>query len=194
MCYNREWLKNLIITKKEPKMIISESRAKVKLKVLNLVACLKSDLSRPVLKFVSEMVIGMLMTGSCNINLIAAHLKEQIASKDTIKRLHRMLLKGSLLLKLANGLSLKEALQKIDKDTIFALDGGDITHQFGEKFEKSAYVRDGSSKKEELRQGYWLNQISGYNPVTSETFPVLLYIYSVLESGFKSANIETFKL
>lgn len=175
-------------------MIISESRAKVKSKVLNLVARLKSELSRPVLKFVSEMVMGMLMTGSCNINLIAAHLKEQIASKDTIKRLHRMLLKGGLLLKLANDLSLKEALKKIDKDTVFALDGGDITHQFGEKFEKSAYVKDGSSKKVELRQGYWLNQISGYSPVTSETFPVLLYIYSVLESGFKSANIETFKI
>jgi hypothetical protein len=137
--------------------------------------------------------MGMLMTGSCNINLIAAHLSEQIAPKDTIKRLHRMLLKGCLLLKLANGLSLKEALKKINKDTIFALDGGDITHQYGEKFEKSAYVRDGSNK-EELRRGYWLNQISGYNPGSGETFPILLYIYSVLESGFKSANIETFKI
>jgi len=137
--------------------------------------------------------MGMLMAGSCNINLIAAHLKEEIAPKDTIKRLHRMLLKGSLLLKLANGLSLEEALKKINKDTIFALDGGDITHQYGEKFEKSDYVKDGSSK-DQLRQGYWLNQISGYNPGTGETFPILLYIYSVLESGFKSANIETFKI
>ena len=100
-------------------MIISQSRSKVKCKVLRIVDRLKSDLSKPLLKFVSEMVLGMLMTGSCNINLIAAHLKEQIAVKDTIKRLHRMLLKGKVLLKLANVLSLEESLKKIDKDTIF---------------------------------------------------------------------------
>jgi hypothetical protein len=125
-------------------MIISQSRSKVKSKVLRIVDRLKSDLSKPLLKFVSEMVLGMLVTGSCNINLIAAHLKEQIEVKATIKRLHRMLLKGYVLLKLANVLSLEEALKKIDKDTILALDGGDITHQYGEKFEKSDYVKIGS--------------------------------------------------
>jgi hypothetical protein len=187
-------IKSLIISTKELKMIISQSRAKVKSKMLNFLNHLRWDLSKPLLKFVTEMVMGMLLTGSCNINLIAAHLKEQIEVKDTIKRLHRMLLKGCVLLKLANGLSLTEAVKKIDKDTILALDGGDITHQYGEAFEKSDYVKDGSSKEEKLRKGYWLNQISGYNPCTGETFPVLLYIYSVLESGFKSANIETFKI
>jgi Transposase DDE domain len=187
-------IKTLIISTKELKMIISQSRAKVKSKMLSFLDRLRSDLSKPLLKFVTEMVMGMLLTGSCNINLIAAHLKEKIEVKDTIKRLHRMLFKGFVLLKLANKLSLEEAVKKIDKDTIFALDGGDITHQYGEKFENSDYVKDGSSKKGELGKGYWLNQISGYNPFTGETFPVLLYIYSVLESGFKSSNNETFKL
>ena len=76
--------------------------------------------------------------------------------------------------------------------TILALDGGDLSHQYGKKFEKSARVKDGSSG--ELRMGYWLNQISGYNPGIGETFPILLSIYSTLESGFKSANNETFRL
>ena len=175
-------------------MIISQSRVKVKSKVLNFVDRLRSDLSKPLLKFVSEIVMGMLLTGSCNINLIAAHLKEQIEIKDTIKRLHRMLLKGCSLLNLSNNLSLEEAAKKIDKDTVLALDGGDITHQYGEKFEKSDLVKDGSSQKKKFSKGYWLNQVSGYNPRTGETFPVLLYIYSVLESGFKSANNEIFKI
>jgi hypothetical protein len=172
-------------------MIISQSRGKVKNKVLNLVKGLRLKLSMPMLKFLSEMVMGILLTGSCNINLIASFLKEQIAVKDTIKRLHRMLLNKQVL-KIANELSLQESLKKINEDTILALDGGDVTHQYGEKFEKSAFVKDGSSG--ELRQGYWLNQISGYNPKSQETFPILLYIYSTLESGFKSANIETFKI
>jgi hypothetical protein len=175
-------------------MIISQSRAKVKSKLLNFVERLRSDLSKPLLKFVSEIVMGMLLTGSCNINLIAAHLKEQIEVKDTMKRLQRMLLKGYVLLNLSNNLSLEEAAKKIDKDTVLALDGGDITHQYGEKFEKSDFVKDGSSGKKKFAKGYWLNQISGYNPRTGETFPVLLYIYSVLESGFKSANNEIFKI
>lgn len=172
-------------------MIISQSRSKVKSKLLNFVNRLQSDLSKPLLKFVSEMVMGMILTSSCNMNLIASYLKEQIAVKDTLKRLHRMLLNDKLL-SISNSLSLKESLKKIDKDTILALDGGDITHQYGEKFEKSSFVKDGSSGK--LRQGYWLNQISGYNPKSKETFPILLYIYSTLESGFKSANNETFKI
>jgi hypothetical protein len=172
-------------------MIISQSRSKVKSKLLNFVDRLQSDLSKPLLKFVSEMVMGMILTGSCNMNLIASYLKEQIAVKDTLKRLHRMLLNGKLL-SISNSLSLKESLKKINKDTILALDGGDITHQYGEKFEKSSFVKDGSSGK--LRPGYWLNQISGYNAKSKETFPILLYIYSTLESGFKSANNETFKI
>lgn len=172
-------------------MIISQNRGKVKKKALNLINQLKPDLSRPLIKFILEMCIGMLMTGSCNVNLIAGILREKIAVKHTLKRLHRMLL-NSWLLDLANQLSLKESVSRIASTTILALDGGDLSHQYGKKFEKSARVKDGSSG--ELRMGYWLNQISGYNPGSSETFPILLSIYSTLEIGFKSANNETFKL
>ena len=108
-------------------MIISQSRSKVKTKLLNFVNRLQSDLSKPLLKFVSEMVMGIILTGSCNLNLIASYLKEEIAVKDTLKRLQRMLLNGQLL-RLSNRLSLEESMKKINKDTILALDGGDITH------------------------------------------------------------------
>lgn len=172
-------------------MIISQNRGKVKKKALSLINQLKSDLTRPVIKFILEMCMGMLMSGSCNVNFIAGLLKEKIDVKQTVKRLHRMLL-NPVILSLANQLSLKESLIKICESTVIALDGGDLSHQYGEKFEKSAFVKDGSSG--EVRQGYWLNQISGYNPKRNETFPILLWIYSTLEKGFKSANIETFKL
>ena len=172
-------------------MIISQNRGKVKKKALMLITQLKSDLTRPVVKFILEMVMGMLMTGSCNVNLIAGILKEKIAVKHTLKRLHRMLL-NSWILDLANKLSLKESISRIDSTTILALDGVDLSHQYGKKFEKSARVKDGSGG--ELRMDYWLNQISGYNPGSGETFPILLSIYSTLESCFKSANNEAFKL
>lgn len=172
-------------------MIVSQNRVKVKKKAWSLISKLDTEISKPIKKFVLEMSLGMLMTGSSNINLIAGKFKESSAVKHTIKRLQRMLL-NSQILRLANKLSLGESLKRICSETILALDGGDITHQYGKKFEKSSKVRDGSSGK--FRLGYWLNQISGYNPSTRETFPILLYIYSVLESGFKSANNETFKI
>lgn len=171
-------------------MIISQSRSKVKTKALTLINSL-SGLTRPWLKFVLEMTLSILTTGSCNVNLIAGSLKEKVKVKHTLKRLQRMLLK-SRILEFANRLSLQESISKICASTIIALDGGDLSHQYGDQFEKCATVKDGSSG--ELRKGYWLNQISGYNPGTGETFPILLSIYSTLETGFKSANYETFKI
>ena len=172
-------------------MIIPQIQEKVKKKAFSLISKLDMEITKPLKKFILEMSFGMILTGSTNINLIAAKLKEPSAVKHTIKRLHRMLLKSGIL-ELANKLSLKEGVKKICSDTVIALDGGDISHQYGKKFEKSALVKDGSSG--EFREGYWLNQISGYNPSTKETFPILLTIYSALESGFKSANVETFKI
>jgi len=172
-------------------MIIPEIQQKVKKKAFRLISKLDLEISKPIKKFILEMSFGMLMTGTCNINLIAVKLKELSAVKHTIKRLQRMLL-NSHVLELGNRLSLIEAIKKISSETIIALDCGDISHQYGKKFEKLATVRDGSSG--ELLPGYWLNQVSGYNPSTKETFPISLYIYSVLEKGFKSANAETFKI
>lgn len=172
-------------------MIIPQNRTKVKKKALSLINKLKPEITKPLMKFMLEMSMGMLMTGTCNINLIAGVLHEKLEVKHTLKRLQRMLL-NSKVLSLANKLSVRESKQKVCETTILALDTGDISHQYGEKFEKSVTVKDGSSG--ELRKGYWLNQISGYNPDTKETFPILLKIYSTLESGFKSANNETFKI
>ena len=172
-------------------MIISQNRGKVKKIALSLINKVKSELTRPQIKFILEMSMGMITTGSTNVNLIAGILKEKIEVRHTLKRLQRMLL-NPWILELGNKLSLKESVNKIDKSTILALDGGDLSHQYGEKFEKSCPVKDGSLGG--LRSGYWLNQVSGYNPGSKETFPILLSIYSTLEAGFKSATHETFKL
>jgi len=172
-------------------MIITENREKVKRKALALINTGNIDLSKPKKKFMLEMMMGMLLTGSCNLTEITRSLKEKISIKDTLKRLGRMLSHDDLL-NIANKISLQEMKSKIDRETILALDSGDITHQYGKKFEKISKVHDGSSNS--IKHGYWLNQVSGYNPSTQETFPVLLDIYSVKEKGFESANIESISL
>lgn len=172
-------------------MIISESREKVKKMVRNFTVKLKKDLTRPQGKFVMEMLMGMLMTGSSNLTWISRSLKEKSKTKHTLKRLLRMS-DHEELLDIANEQSLNEAVVKITDRTVIALDGGDIVHQYGTKFEKSALVKDGSSGQ--IRIGYPLNQISGYNARSKETFPLLLDIYSTLDKWFKSANCRTIAL
>lgn len=172
-------------------MIISEKREKVKKVVKNFTVKFQGILSRPQGKFVMEMLMGILITGGINLTQIARSLKEKTKMKHTLKRLLRMS-DHEELLELANERSLEEAVAKITDRTVLALDGGDIVHQYGEKFEKSSLVKDGSSG--EIRTGYPLNQISGYNERSRETFPILLDIYSTVEKWFKSANSQTINL
>jgi hypothetical protein len=177
-------------------MIISENREKVKRKAQSLINKRSCGFSKPKSKFVLEMMLGLLTSGSCNLSEIARHLKEPTSLKHTLKRLRRNLSDGDILEE-CNRLCLQEASVKINERTILALDSGDITHQYGEKFEHMGYVHDGSNskyKKKDMKPGYWLNQVRGYNPSGKETFPVLLDIYSCSEKDFKSANNESLKL
>lgn len=173
-------------------MIISEIREKVKKNVENLINRRDVIIPKPQKKFILEMVMGMLCSGSSNVTEIARHLHEETDLKHVLKRLGRMLLSDSLL-SVSNTICLEESSKKVGSETILALDGGDISHQYGEKFEHLGKVRDGSAK-DNLAKGYWLNQVCGYNPSTRETFPLSLDIYSTLEAGFKSANVECLSL
>lgn len=172
-------------------MIISENREKVKRKMQSLINKADLNISIPEKKFLLEMVMGMVMSGSSNVTEIARSLCEKISIKQTLKRLSNMLLHDNLL-EVCNKLCLSESLSRIDDQSILALDVGDITHQYGSCFEHISNVLDGSCN--EIRSGYHLNQVSGYNPVSKETFPLLLDIYSTKERGFKSSNVESFGL
>lgn len=172
-------------------MIITENREKVKRQALSLLKKYKVKLSKPEQKFILEMMLGMLLTGSSNLTEISRSLKEKISVKDTLKRLVRMLSHEDIL-EISNEISLKESKSRINEKTILALDTGDISHQYGSKFENMGYVHDGSSNS--IKPGYWLNQITGYNASTGETFPLLLDMYSEQEEGFESSNIESITL
>jgi hypothetical protein len=189
--YNIDTIKTLIKPSKERIMIISENIEKVKRKALNLINKTSSSLSKPEKKFVLEMVLGMVTSGSSNISEIGRALHEPMGLKHTTKRLERMLTHNHIL-DVCNQLCLEESVDKIDENMVIALDGGDTVHPYGEKFEHLNYVRDGSAKK--LEKGYWLNQISGYNPGSHETFPIALDVYSTSERGYKSANTESINL
>ena len=85
--YNKKWSKASSYQEKEPKMIISESREKVKKKVRNFCLKLKFFLSKPQGKFIMEMLMGILTSGSANLTEIARVLREKTKIKQTLKRL-----------------------------------------------------------------------------------------------------------
>lgn len=189
--YNIVSPKTQTIPTKELVMIISENTEKVKKKASRLINKIDSRLSKPEKKFVLEMVMGMVISGSSNVSEIARILHEPLSLKHTTKRLERMLTHNNIL-EVCNQLCLEESVEKITGQTIIALDGGDTVHPYGEKFEHMNYVHDGSTTI--IKKGYWLNQISGFNPHSHETFPIALDVYSTSEPGHKSANHESLKL
>jgi hypothetical protein len=171
--------------------MIAQNQQKVKKEILRIVEKAGKSLTLPEKKFVLEMMTGMLATGQSNLTRIAAVLKEDIAVKNTLKRLQRML-GHEQILEAANRLSLQEARGKVTDETVLALDDGDVTHQYGRAFEKQSMVYDGSAK--ETKPGYNLNQVSGYNQSSGETFPILLDMFSMKESGFLSKTNEALEM
>jgi hypothetical protein len=171
--------------------MIAQNQQKVKKEITRIVQKAGKSLTVPEKKFALEMMTGMLATGQSNLTRIAAVLKEGIAVKDTLKRLQRML-GHERILEVANRLSLQAASGKVTDETVLALDDGDITHQYGRRFENQSRVYDGSAK--DTKPGYYLNQVSGYNPSSRETFPILFDMFSMKETGFLSKTNEALEM
>jgi hypothetical protein len=171
--------------------MIAQNQQKVKKAINRIVQKAGKSLTVPEKKYVLEMMTGMLATGQSNLTRIAVVLKEGIAVKNTLKRLQRMS-SHERILEAANRLSLQEASGKVTDETVLALDDGDITHQYGRRFENQSCVYDGSAK--DTKPGYNLNQVSGYNQSNGETFPILLDLFSMRESGFRSKTHEALEM
>ena len=140
---------------------MTELSKKVKQKIRGMLHSFECKVKVPYGKFILEIVSGVLITQSCNITEISRGLKEKITLKNTMKRLFNHLQGETNLLKLSNVYLLEKVSHKVDDSTIIALDDGDISHLFSNKFEESCKVRDGSTGK--YLNGYYLNQISLYD-------------------------------
>ena len=171
--------------------MIAESRSKVKTILETLIIDEKNALKRPDAKFLIEGTLGVMLSGTTNLTQTAESLKESISVKQTQKRLQRMVQKAEHL-DTANRITLRNSAKMVTEDTVLALDGGDLVHLYGEKFQDITEVRDGSTGK--IKNGYWWNQVTGYDPETRETFPVITEMYSTIRDGFESAPKETHEL
>lgn len=147
-------------------------------------------LSRPMFKFVTQMIYGLLHAQSCHLSEISRKLNEKTSLKKTIERLSRNLKTFDEQEHLfAN--YIKKVQGCIGEKTILIIDGSDIAKPCSPKMEHIGTVLDGSTGKH--ADGY---QTLGVTALTPERkMPVCVYtrVYSEVEPGFKSENAEMLK-
>jgi len=161
------------------------SRLKAQLTKFSLQLC--AGLSRPLAKFVSQMLFGIQSSQDVKLSNIARALQEDITLIRTEKRLSRNLKSTELEKELTLQL-VKMGSTRIQSNTVLALDLSDIRKEYAQKMENLATVRDGSTG--ELHQGYWLCDVTAAEVNGSEIVPLYQKLFSVEAKEFSSENAE----
>lgn len=155
-------------------------------------------------EFVSDMMRGLIASSSCNLANISRTLKEKekITLRAIEKRLSRNLNQfnnGSEDISTYEDIGNKiifdnyqnEIKNKVDDNTVFCFDPGDITKQYTKKFEGIDIIKDGSTG--EFRPGYHMIEVAGLTKNEKLPIPVYTRLFSQQEDGFISTNDEYFK-
>lgn len=161
------------------------SRLKAQLTKFSLDLC--EGLSRPLEKFVGQMLFGIQASQDVKLSNIARSLKEEIPLIKTEDRLSRNLRAVELEAELTPQLA-KMASHRITADSVLCLDLSDIRKEYAKKMEYLAMVHDGS--RGEVHPGYWLCDITGAEMNGSEIVPLYQKMYSAEAKEFVSENAE----
>ncbi|MCP4207639.1 MAG: transposase [Shimia sp.] len=133
------------------------------------------------------MLFGIQASQDVKLSNIARSLQEEIPLIKTENRLSRNLKVKELESELTRQL-VKMGSQRIETNTVLALDLSDIRKEYAKKMEHLAPVRDGSTG--ELHDGYWLCDVTGAEVHSSEIVPLYQKLYSAEAADFTSENAE----
>ena len=165
----------------------SKVRSRLKAQLTKFSTEFSEGLSKPLTKFVSQMLFGIQASQDVKLSNIARSLKEEIPLIKTEDRLSRNLKAEELESQLMQQL-VKMGSQRVATNMVLALDLSDIRKEYAKKMEHLAQVRDGSTG--ELHQGYWLCDVTGAEVHSSEIVPLYQKLYSVEAEDFTSENAE----
>ena len=145
--------------------------------------------SRPVMKFICNMIYGILSSKSCLLSEIARNLNEKISLRKTVTRLSRNLNDfdgGEELFEEY----LKSIKNRYNDKSVLIIDGSDITKPASTKLEGLCEVRDGSTG--EIGTGC---HTLGAAVLSDRKLPYGVYsrIYSSKEKDFTSEDNENLK-
>lgn len=165
----------------------SKVRSRLKAQLAKFSSEFCEGLSKPLAKFVGQMLFGIQSSQDVKLSNIARSLKEDIPLIETEKRLSRNLKSRELEEELTAQL-VRMGSPRVQTNTVLALDLSDIRKEYAQKMEHLAVVRDGSTG--ELHQGYWLCDVTAAEVNGSEIVPLYQKLYSVEAKEFRSENAE----
>lgn len=144
--------------------------------------------TKPGLRCLKDMVIGILRSRSVFVNRIAASLREPLRLKDVCKRLSSQYLKEDHAEKVMNS-HLRGTSSSISKDDFILMDGTDISKKHAKYMEGPGYVKNGDTG--EIGLGYNVLNINSIGPDKTMA-PLYSKAYSY-EMGALSSNNEVKK-
>jgi Transposase DDE domain len=162
-------------------------RSRLKAQLTKFSSELCAGLSKPLGRFVSQMLFGIQSSQDVKLSNIGRSLREAIPLIRTEKRLSRNLKSTELENELTPQL-VRMGSARIQPNTVLALDLSDIRKEYAQKMENLATVRDGSTG--ELHQGYWLCDVTAAEVNGSEIVPLYQKLFSVEAQDFTSENAE----
>lgn len=162
----------------------------IKRGILNFSQNISQDMFRQKVKFVSQMIYGILSSRSCQLAEIARTLNEKINLKKTVDRLSHNLHEFCDGEKLFENYILK-IKRYISEKTILIVDDSDVVKPCSTKMEYIKTVRDGSTGA--YGKGYHTLGIVALTPERKMPIGVYTRVYSAAEPGFVSADDETLK-
>jgi len=163
----------------------SKLRSRLKAQLTKFSSELCGELSRPLQKFVAQMLFGIQASQDVKLSNIARSLKEEIPLIKTEDRLSRNLKAAGLEAELSVRLAAM-AGSRVEANTVLCLDLSDIRKEYARKMEHLTTVRDGSTG--ELHAGYELCAVTGADVNGSEILPLYQKLYSTKAADFTGEN------
>lgn len=163
---------------------------KVNYQLEMFVQILSKGLSKPKKKFIHQMLFGIQASRDIKLSEVARSLNEDIRLIKTEIRLSRNIQDSQLYLHLNKQL-IETSKDKIDKDTVLALDLTDVSKPYAKKMDFLSLVWSGMEKK--LTQGYWVLEVIGANVCQDYLFPLYSELYSQKADDFESENKQILK-
>ncbi|MEA1937847.1 MAG: transposase [Pseudomonadota bacterium] len=159
-----------------------------KARIARTVKKLPAHISKPQHKLVTEVLTGMLLSGSAVLADIGRALGEPVDLHQTEKRLSRMLGQHGHLARIVRDLALERMRGFITPKMVIGIDPGDLNRDGSSKSEWISLVHDGSTGG--IVNGYPLMSVVARDPKTRRDYPLYVKLYSPEETDHESQNAE----
>ena len=162
-------------------------RSRLKAQLTKCSTQLCEGLSKPLQRFVGEMLFGIQASQDVKLSNIARSLEEDIPLIKTEDRLSRHLQAKALESHLGPRLA-SLASRRVEANAVLCLDLSDVRKEYAEKMEYLDQVWDGSEG--EVHAGYWLCSVTAAEVQGSEITPLYQTLFSARAQDFISENAE----